>query len=71
MNQREIERLLDTIRHAHAAGEELARAIVVRVRGSAYRHEGTWMLIRRDGTYECALSGGCLEAFVAQSALGV
>ena len=29
------------------------------------------MLIRQDGTYECALSGGCLEPSVAQAAVRV
>lgn len=46
-------------------------ATVVRVRGRAYRHEGTKMLVRRDGTYECALSGGCLEPAVAEAAARV
>jgi xanthine dehydrogenase accessory factor len=40
----------------------------VRVRGSAYRREGTRMLVRENGTYECALSGGCLEPAVAEAA---
>ena len=29
------------------------------------------MLIRPDGTYECALSGGCLEPSVADAAVRV
>jgi xanthine dehydrogenase accessory factor len=44
---------------------------VVRVRGSAYRREGTRVLVRQDRTYECALSGGCLEPAVAEAAARV
>jgi xanthine/CO dehydrogenase XdhC/CoxF family maturation factor len=43
-------------------------ATIVRVRGSAYRREGTRMLVRANGTYECALSGGCLEPAVVDAA---
>jgi len=71
MDRREIEHLLDSIRAARAAGEPVAIATVVRVRGSAYRREGTRMVIRRDGSYECALSGGCLEPAVAEAAARV
>jgi xanthine/CO dehydrogenase XdhC/CoxF family maturation factor len=71
MDRRETERLLDAIRRARAAGEPAAVATVVRVRGSAYRREGTQMFVRRDGTYECALSGGCLEPTVADAAARV
>jgi xanthine/CO dehydrogenase XdhC/CoxF family maturation factor len=71
MDRREMERLLDAICRARAAGEPAALATVVRVRGSAYRREGTQMFVRRDGTYECALSGGCLEPSVAEAAARV
>jgi xanthine dehydrogenase accessory factor len=71
MDRREIERFLDAIRQARAAGEPAAIATIVRVRGSAYRREGTHMLIRANGTYECALSGGCLEPSVAAAAVRV
>ena len=71
MDRRETERLLDAIREARAAGEPSAMATVVRVKGSAYRREGTRMLVRRNGTYECALSGGCLEPTVAEAAARV
>jgi xanthine/CO dehydrogenase XdhC/CoxF family maturation factor len=53
------------------AGEHLALATVVGVRGSAYRHEGTQMVVRQNGTYECSLSGGCLEPAVADAAARV
>jgi xanthine/CO dehydrogenase XdhC/CoxF family maturation factor len=71
MDRRETERLLDAIRRARAADEPAATATVVRVRGSAYRREGTQMFVRHDGTYECALSGGCLEPTVADAAARV
>jgi len=71
MDRREIEQFLGAIRQARAAGERAAIATIVRVRGSAYRREGTHMLIRPDGTYECALSGGCLEPAVAEAAVRV
>jgi xanthine dehydrogenase accessory factor len=71
MNRRETERILQAIRHARASGERVALATVVRVRGSAYRREGTRILVRADGTYECLLSGGCLEPAVVDAAARV
>jgi xanthine dehydrogenase accessory factor len=68
MDRRETERLLAVIRQARAAGESAAVATVVRVKGSAYRREGTRMFVRGNGSYECALSGGCLEPTVAEAA---
>jgi xanthine dehydrogenase accessory factor len=71
MNRRETERILDAIRSVRAAGTRAALATVVRVRGSAYRREGARILIREDGSYECLLSGGCLEPAVAAAAARV
>ena len=71
MDRRETERLLTAIRHVRALGELAAVATVVRVKGSAYRREGTRMFVRQNGTYECALSGGCLEPTVAAAAARV
>ena len=71
MDWRETERLLEAIRQARAAGEPAALATVVRIRGSAYRREGTRMFVRENRTYECALSGGCLEPTVADAAARV
>ena len=68
MNRRETERLLAAIRDVRALGEPAAVATVVRVTGSAYRREGTRMFVRQNGTYECNLSGGCLEPTVAEAA---
>ncbi len=71
MDRRETERLLEAIRQARAEGEPAALATVVRVKGSAYRREGTRMFVRGNGTYECSLSGGCLEPTVAETAARV
>lgn len=71
MDRRETERLLEAMRQARARGERAAIATVVRVRGSAYRREGAQMIVRENGTYECALSGGCLEPSVAEAAVQV
>jgi xanthine dehydrogenase accessory factor len=68
MNRRETERILDAIRSVQSAGGRAAVAIVVRVRGSAYRREGARILVREDGSYECLLSGGCLEPAVVETA---
>ena len=48
-----------------------ALATVVRVHGSAYRHEGAKLLVRGDGTWAGNVSGGCLEADVREVALQV
>lgn len=71
MDRRETERLLEMIRQARAEGRPAAIATVVRVKGNAYRREGTRMFVRQDGTYECSLSGGCLEPAVAETAAQV
>ena len=71
MDRRETERLLDVIRRTRAEGRPAAIATVVRVKGNAYRREGTRMFVRQDGTYECSLSGGCLEPAVAEAAARV
>jgi xanthine dehydrogenase accessory factor len=71
MDRRETERIVRAIHDVRAAGERAAIATVVRVRGSAYRREGTRILVRQDGTFECLLSGGCLEPAVVDAAARV
>ena len=71
MNRRENERLIHAIGNARQAGQRIAIATVVRVRGSAYRREGARIVVREDGSYECLLSGGCLEPAVAETAAHV
>jgi xanthine/CO dehydrogenase XdhC/CoxF family maturation factor len=71
MDRRETERILAAVRSANADGTRVAIATVVRIRGSAYRREGARMVVRADGSYECLLSGGCLEPAVAEAAARV
>jgi xanthine dehydrogenase accessory factor len=66
---REEERqLLQAIQDAKSSGRKAAIATVVRVVGSAYRREGTKMLIDADGGQVCMISGGCLEQEVGEVA---
>jgi xanthine/CO dehydrogenase XdhC/CoxF family maturation factor len=71
MDRRETERLVAAVRQARAQNEPAALATVVRVKGNAYRREGTRMFVRQNRSYECALSGGCLEPAVAEAAARV
>jgi xanthine/CO dehydrogenase XdhC/CoxF family maturation factor len=48
-----------------------ALATVVRVRGSAYRHEGAKLLVTADSSHTGNVSGGCLEEDVREVALRV
>ena len=65
---RELIRLLDAVEAARATGQNAAIATVVRVKGSAYRREGTKMLIDAAGNQVCMISGGCLEQEVGELA---
>src|SRR5437879_9034725 len=56
---------------ARAGGGRAALATVVRVRGSAYRHEGAKLLVAEDGSTTGNVSGGCLEQDVREVALHV
>jgi xanthine/CO dehydrogenase XdhC/CoxF family maturation factor len=49
-------------------GVRSALATVVRVHGSAYRHEGAKLLVGADGTIVGNVSGGCLELDVREVA---
>ncbi|WP_291429802.1 XdhC family protein [Deinococcus sp.] len=71
MNAAETRALLGVLRDALGRGQQAAIATVVGVRGSAYRREGTRMLVLDDGAQVCMLSGGCLEAEVVEVALDV
>ncbi|ABF44688.1 Predicted oxidoreductase DUF182 [Deinococcus geothermalis DSM 11300] len=71
MNAAETRALLTALTAALARGQRAAIATVVGVRGSAYRREGTRMLVLDDGAQVCMLSGGCLEAEVVEVALEV
>src|SRR2546430_376454 len=52
-------------------GTPAALATVVRVRGSAYRHEGAKLAVSADGNSAGNVSGGCLEQDVREVALQV
>jgi xanthine dehydrogenase accessory factor len=67
----ETRQVLDALAGLRAAGTECALATVIRVRGSAYRHEGAKMLVSADGRTIGNVSGGCLEADVREVALSV
>jgi xanthine/CO dehydrogenase XdhC/CoxF family maturation factor len=68
---REEEQLLEAINATLAAKKRFALATVVRVKGSAYRREGTKMLIDEVGQQVCMISGGCLEQEVGELAQAV
>ena len=67
----ETRAVLDRLAELRKIGKVAALATVVRVRGSAYRHEGAKMLVAEDGSITGNVSGGCLEADVREVALGV
>jgi xanthine dehydrogenase accessory factor len=57
----ETRQVFDALADWHAAGVPCALATVVRVRGSAYRHEGAKLIVAADGRSVGNVSGGCLE----------
>src|SRR5213596_1120488 len=67
----ETKQVLDFLADAAAAGKRTALATVVRVRGSAYRHEGAKLAVAEDGSTTGNVSGGCLEQDVREVALQV
>ena len=67
----ETRQVLDRLAEWHASGTRSALATVVRVNGSAYRHEGAKLVVAEDGTSLGNVSGGCLEADVREVAARV
>src|SRR5256885_9846256 len=67
----ETREVLDRLAEVRRAGRRAALATVVRVRGSAYRHEGAKLLVAEDGSTVGNVSGGCLEQDVREVALQV
>jgi xanthine dehydrogenase accessory factor len=57
----ESRQVFDQLAAWHADGVPCALATVVRVRGSAYRHEGAKLVVTADGRSVGNVSGGCLE----------
>lgn len=60
--------VLSQLAEWHAAGVPCALATVLRVQGSAYRHEGAKMVVAADGRSVGNVSGGCLEEDVREVA---
>lgn len=64
----DLEHILPLWRELEAAGAEYVLATIVAVEGSSYRRPGARMLMAADGRRAGTVSGGCLEAAVAQRA---
>ncbi len=60
--------VIDAITRWHAEGRRLALATVIGVHGSAPRDEGAKMVISERGDIIGSVSGGCVEAAVAEEA---
>jgi xanthine/CO dehydrogenase XdhC/CoxF family maturation factor len=65
---RENVHVVRAIEEVKRAGKQAVLATVVRVFGSAYRREGAKMVTDEDGCVTGMISGGCLEADVAEVA---
>lgn len=64
----DLEQILPLWRELEAAGAEYVLATIVAIEGSSYRRPGARMLMAADGRRAGTVSGGCLEAAVAQRA---
>lgn len=64
----ETRQVLDRLGALHREGRRAALATVIRVRGSAYRHEGAKLLVPETGDVTGNVSGGCLEEDVREVA---
>lgn len=62
---KELAEILKALAVASAAGEPVALATIIGVRGSTYRREGARLLITQSGRQTGNISGGCLEGDVA------
>ena len=67
----ETRQVLDRLAEWQAAGVPCALATVIRVHGSAYRHEGAKLVVAATGAHVGNVSGGCLEEDVREVALRV
>lgn len=63
--------ILDLALAWRAGGEAVALATVVETWGSSPAPAGSQMAIAADGRYAGSVSGGCIEAAVADAAAGV
>jgi len=68
----ELKAICEAFAENRGGGQRLVLATVVRTSGSVYRRPGARMLVRLDANGECsmtgAISGGCLERDVCESA---
>ncbi|HEY3625394.1 MAG TPA: XdhC family protein [Terracidiphilus sp.] len=64
----DLEHILPLWNELENAGADYVLATVVAVEGSSYRRPGARMLLAQDGRRAGTVSGGCLEAEVAQRA---
>ncbi|MBA3853094.1 MAG: hypothetical protein C0503_01690 [Gemmatimonas sp.] len=67
----ETRQVLDRLADWQVAGTACALATVIRVQGSAYRHEGAKLVVAADSEHRGNVSGGCLEEDVREVALRV
>lgn len=63
--------IIETLSRWQTAGERIAMATVINVDGSAPRPEGAKMLVSESGKIAGSVSGGCVEAAVAEEAIDV
>ena len=64
----ETRQVLDVIGALSREGKRAALATIIRVRGSAYRHEGAKLVVGEDDAITGNVSGGCLEEDVREVA---
>ena len=67
----ETRQILDRLAEVHRSGERAVLCTVVRVKGSAYRHEGAKLVVVEGGDATSNISGGCLEQDIREVALQV
>ncbi|MBC5805102.1 MAG: xanthine dehydrogenase [Candidatus Eremiobacter antarcticus] len=63
--------IVETLAQWRDEGERVALATVIKVDGSAPRSEGAKMAVTRSGKIAGSVSGGCVEAAVAEEAFAV
>lgn len=64
-----MDSLEDIIRDASTSIDRNVLATIIRIDGSAYRKEGTMMLLSEDGSQMGMISGGCLEEDLEEKAM--
>lgn len=63
--------VFEALLEAQSKGEPVALATVVSVKGSVPRHEGSKMVVRRDGSIVGTVGGGAMESLVIKEAHAV